>query len=199
MVAPAGEQTLLFSTDTPGIAEFDTARGDLLRKEIEAPDDVREFRNIGTFGNRLYILAPEKNQIYSYAKTLAGYADPTPWMTDTTVATDAAVAMGIDGNIYLLFANGRIVKLLRGAPVEFEQEDLMTPMEQPTRLFINEQIRRLYILDPPTKRVVVYDTLGGLSRQFSFPNATSLRDIAINDGETTLYVLDETRVYRVEL
>lgn len=199
VVAPTGEQTLLFSTDTPGIAEFDTVRGDLLRKEIEVPDGIREFRNIGTFGNRLYIVAPEKNQIYSYAKTLAGYADPTPWMTDTTVATNAAVAMGIDGNIYLLFSNGRIVKLLRGAPVEFEQEELMTPMEQPTRLFINEQIRRLYILDPPTKRVVVYDTLGGLSRQFSFPNATSLNDIAVTDNETTLYVLDETRVYRIEL
>ncbi len=193
------EKTILFSTDSPGLALFDTERGDVLKREIKLPEGVKTISAIGTFGSRLYLLAPEQRMVYGYAKTLAGYEGGTPWLKDAAVPIDRAVAMGIDGYMYLLLRDGSIVKLLKGVPVEFKQAPLTTPVLNPTRLIITEELKHLYVLDPEQKRVLVYDTVGNLTRQLVLPNAKDLRDIAVKGKEEALYILDETRVALVPL
>ena len=193
------ENMILLSTDSPGLALFDAERGDLLKQEITFPEGVKEIRALGTFGSRLYLLAPEKKMIYGYVKTLAGYEGGTPWLKDANVPADRAVAMGIDGYIYLLTDEGNIIKLLKGSPVEFKQTALSNPPKNPTRLLITEELKHLYVLDPDAKRVLVYDTLGNLSRQFVLPNAKALRDLAIQGKEEALFVLDETQVLLIPL
>lgn len=196
----AAEQMLLYATDTPGLALFDTARGDLIRQDLQSlPEGTKNIRALATFGSRLYLLLPEHRQIYGFSKTLAGYQGGAPWLKDQTVPVERAVSMGVDGYIYLLTDDGKIVKLLKGAPVEFAQTELATPVAAPTKLLINETLKHLYVLDPREKRVIVYDTTGKLTRQFVFPNARDLRDIAIGGKEETLYVLDQTSVYKVSL
>lgn len=200
LLALPAEVTLLLVTDSPGLALFDTARGDLVKQEINPlPEGTHEIRAAATFGSRLYLLLPERRQIFGYAKTLAGYQGGTPWLKDESVPADRAVDLGVDGYIYLLLNDGKIVKLLKGSPVEFAQSELTTPLTRPTRLLITETLKHLYVLDPPEKRVVVYDTTGALTRQFVFPSATDLRDIAIGGKEETLYLLDGTTVLKVPL
>lgn len=194
------EQMLLFTTDSPGLALFDTARGDLLKQDLDAlPDGTKEIRALATFGSRLYLLLPEHKQIYGYSKTLAGFSGGAAWLKDTSIAADRAVAMGVDGYIYLLTDDGKITKLLKGAPVDFAQSALTTPLKAPTRLVINDTLKFLYVLDPAEKRVVVYDTTGTLSRQFVFPSAQELKDITVSGKDEVLYVLDGTAVYKVAL
>lgn len=194
------EQMLLLATDAPGLALFDTARGDLVKQDLEPlPEGTKEIRALATFGSRLYLLLPATRQILGYGKTLAGYQGGTPWLKDPNLSADRAVDMGVDGYIYLLLDDGKIIKLLKGAPVDFAQSELAAPLEHPTRLFITESLKFLYVLDPPQKRVVVYDTTGKLSRQFVFPSATDLRDLAVGGKDETLYALDGTAVYKVPL
>jgi hypothetical protein len=195
-----GEQALLFSTNAPGLAYFDTTRGELLKQEVNPlPDGTKTIRDLATFGSRLYLLVPEHRQVLGYSKTLAGYQDGAPWVKDERVPVDRAIALGVDGYLYLLLQDGKIVKLLKGAPVEFAQSELSTPLRNPTRLLINETLKHLYVLDPPEKRVVVYDTTGTLTRQYVFPQAHDLRDLAIGGKEETLFLLDETTVVQVPL
>lgn len=194
------EQMLLFATDTPGLALFDVTRGDLLKQEFNpVPKGMKEIRALSTFGSRLYLLFPELKQIFGYSKTLAGYSGGAPWLKDPKVPVERAVSLGVDGYIYLLLDDGKIVKLLKGAPVEFAQAELTTPLSRDARLFINDALKHLYVLDPLQKRVVVYDTTGKLTRQFVFPSAKDLRDLAIGGKEETLYILDGTAVYKVPL
>lgn len=196
----AAEQMLLFTTDSPGLALFDTARGDLLKQDLDAlPDGTKEIRALATFGSRLYLLLPEHKQIYGYSKTLAGFSGGAAWLKDTTIAADRAVAMGVDGYIYLLTDDGKIAKLLKGVPVDFAQSTLTTPLKAPNRLVINDTLKFLYVLDPAEKRVVVYDTTGKLSRQFVFPSAQDLKDITVGGKDEILYALDGTAVYKVPL
>lgn len=196
----AAEQMLLYATDTPGLALFDTVRGDLIKQDLQAlPEGTKEIRALATFGSRLYLLLPEHRQIFGFSKTLAGYTSGSPWLKDESVQVARAISMGVDGYIYLLQDDGKIVKLLKGAPVEFAQSALATPLASPTKLLVNETLKHLYVLDPREKRVVVYDTTGKLTRQFVFENARDLQDIAIGGKEETLYVLDHTSVYKVPL
>lgn len=196
----AAEQMLLFTTDAPGLALFDAAKGDLIKQEVETlPEGTKEIRTLATFGSRLYLLLPGARQIFGYSKTLAGYTGGAPWLKDQNVPAERSVGMGVDGYIYLLTDDGKIVKLLKGSPVDFAQSELTTPLERPTRLVINETLKFLYVLDPPQRRVVVYDTTGKLSRQFVFPNAQDLRDITVGGKDETLYLLDGTAVYKAPL
>lgn len=195
-----GEQTLLLPTNAPGLVLFDTTRNELLKQELRPlPEGTKELRSVATFGSRLYVLLPEHRQVLGYSKALAGYQDGTPWVKDARVPVDRAVALGVDGYLYLLLSDGKIVKLLKGAPVDFAQSELSTPLRNPSRLFINETVKHLYVLDPPEKRVVVYDTTGKLVRQYVFPQAADLRELAIGGKEETLFVLDGTNVYRIPL
>lgn len=194
------EQMLLFATDTPGLALFDVTRGDLVKQELNpAPEGAKEIRALATFGSRLYLLFPELKQIFGYSKTLAGYSGGATWLKDPTVPVERAVSLGVDGYIYLLLDDGKMVKLLKGAPVAFEQAELGTPLSKDARLFINDAVKHLYVLDPSHQRVVVYDTTGKLTKQYVFPTARDLRDLTIGGKEETLYVLDGTAVYKVPL
>ncbi len=198
-VPVTADKMILFSTDTPGLALYDTQRGDLLKQEIKLPEGVTNIKSLGVFGSRLYLLSPEKNMIYGYSKTLAGYEGGSEWLKDKNVSANKAVGMGIDGYIYLLMNDGKIVKMLKGNPVEFKQAALTKPVQNPTRLLIYDGLKHLYVLDSEQKRVIVYDTTGNITNQFVFPNAKSLKDIAIGGKEEILYILDETKVYSTTL
>jgi len=193
------EKSILLSTDTPGLAIFDTQRNDLLKQEIKFPEGFKSVKAVGLFGSRLYLLSTEKKMIYGFSKTLAGYDGGSAWLTDTKVPTERAVSMGVDGYIYLLLDDGTIVKMLKGKQVEFKQQMPTDPIANPTRMVIYDGLKHIYILDPAQKRVIVYDTVGNLVDQYIFPDAKDLRDIAIGGKEEILYVLDETRVNAVPL
>lgn len=194
------ERMLLLATDAPGLALFDSTRGDLIKQELKSlPEATKEIRALATFGSRLYLLLPEHRQVYGFSKTLAGYTGGAPWLKDADIPADRAVSMGVDGYIYLLTRDGKIVKLLKGSPVDFAQSELAIPLVAPTRLLITDALKYLYVLDPPKQRVVVYDTTGKLSRQFVFPNATDLKAMDVGGKDETLYLLDRTAVYRVPL
>lgn len=193
------EKSILLSTDTPGLVIFDTQRKDLLKQEIKFPDGFSNVKAVGLFGSRLYILSTEKKMIYGFSKTLAGYDGGSSWLTDTKIPVERAVSMGVDGYIYLLLDDGKIVKMLKGKQVEFKQQIPTKPIANPTRMVIYDGLKHIYILDPAQKRVIVYDTVGNLVNQYVFPNVKDLRDIAIGGKEEILYVLDETRVNAVPL
>jgi|GEM_PF-3307258 len=193
------EKSILFTTDTPGLAMFDVNRSELLKQEVKFPANLKNIDAASIFGSRLYLLSTAQKMIFGFSKTLSGYDGGNGWLTDKNIPVERATGMGVDGYIYLLLDDGKIIKMLKGKPVDFKQESLNTPVVKPSRLLIYDGIKHLYVLDQAQKRVLVYDTVGNLTNQFVFPNATELRDIAISSKEETLYVLDETKVYSVQL
>lgn len=195
----AAEKTILFSTDTPGLAMFDTVRGDMVKQEIKFPDGVTNIKAVSVFGSRLYVLSPEKKMIYGFSKTLAGYDGGGEWLKDKNIQADHAVSMGVDGYIYLLMNDGKIIKMLKGVASEFKQEMPARAIDQPTRMLIYDGLKHIYILDPLQNRVLVYDTVGNITNQFVFPDESTLKDIAIGGNEEMLYVLDGTKVIELPL
>lgn len=193
------EKSILFTTDTPGLAMFDTTHNELTKQEIKFPEGIKKIDSVSTFGSRMYVLSLADKMIYGFSKTLAGYDGGNAWLSDKNVPVDRATSMGIDGYIYLLLDDGKIIKMLKGKPVDFNQETISTPIVKPSRLLIYEDIKHLFVLDQAQKRVLIYDTVGNLINQYVFPNAKALRDIAISSKEEVLYVLDETSVYSVQL
>lgn len=193
------DKVLVLVTDEPGVALFDTKTQLLQKQEISLSSDKAAVVSLATFGNRLYVYDQTTHNIYSYSKTLRGYADGSPWITATDFPRDTIVSMGIDGFIYTLHEDGTIRKLYRGTVTDFTQEAVQPPLQRASRLLTRERFHYLYVLDSEGKRVVIFDKKGALQRQIFIEEAAAIADIAVTADETTLYILDGTRVLTVSL
>jgi hypothetical protein len=193
------DKTLVLITDTPGVALYDTKTELLHKQEISFSSGSPEIKSLATFGNRLYLYDRAANNIYGYSKTLRGYSGGNAWITDGEFPKDTINSIGVDGYAYTLHEDGSLYKLLKGSPVEFSLEEIDPGISGSSELLINEDLRHIYVLDKDMKRVVVFDTKGNLNRQIQLNEQSSPIDIAVDSDETTIYILDGTKVIAVSL
>ncbi|PIT98319.1 MAG: hypothetical protein COT71_01470 [Candidatus Andersenbacteria bacterium CG10_big_fil_rev_8_21_14_0_10_54_11] len=198
-VSQEADKALVLQSDEPGLAVYDV-KSDLLQKqEISWPTEAPDIAALAVFGNRLYVYNRAVGDIYSYTKTLRGYAGGERWLESPDPAAATVTGMGIDGFIYTLHRDGTIQKFFKGAPVDFALEPVEPPLSENTALLITEELGRIYLLDRTNKRVVIFETNGALVRQLALPEETQPQAIAVDPAETTMYVLDGTQVLAVPL
>ena len=197
--AHEADKSLVLTTDAPGAALYDAKTRVVQKQEMELPAPNSSVSSVATFGNRVYVFDQTTKNIYGYTKTLRGYSGGEVWLTAQDFPRETITDLGVDGYIYTLHSDGSVRKLLKGEPVEFTLEQLAEGLSPESRLYISEELQHLYFFDPPRKRVVIFDTVGNLSRQIYLHETVEPRDIAITPDETTLYVLDGSRVLALSL
>ncbi len=159
------------------------------------------------FGN-LYLLDPQLNQILKYLPTAdGGYSNPPQDYLDPEVGLELSgvVDMAIDGFIYVLFADGNIIKLLASGepssaqPVLFEQTEFDEPLRQPTAIFTapEEEAKSIYVADAGNKRIVQLSKEGRFERQFKTDDDTfeRLRGCFVDEIGGKLYLVSGNRLY----
>lgn len=115
--------------------------------------------------------------------------------------------MTIDGNIYVLKQGGAIVKLLRGETQPFvirhAPDNVLMNATKIYKVFDGN----IYFLDPVKSRVIVI-TDGGPSGESTYlkqyvlegeNQIGELQDLYVDPDESRLYVMDEKRVYKIDL
>ncbi len=128
-----------------------------------------------TLDKRLYILDRGQGQIWRYMPGEGGYpSPPTPYFP-RAINMEGVRDFALDGYVYLLLADGRILKFLAGNPMPFELESLDKPFLNPSALFTfpEEDLEKpkfpIYVADPAQRRIVELDKNGKLRRQFALP------------------------------
>jgi hypothetical protein len=149
---------------------------------------------IGGFFGNLYVLDPLLGRILKYTPTDNAYTNPPGDYLANELATDltGAVDMVIDGNLYVLFADGRLVKFLQGEVRPYNMASLPTPMRSPMAMFVSGEKEPdapgyVYVADTGNDRIVQFDKEGTYVRQFRAQSG----EIQLN-GVRGLYV-DEPR------
>lgn len=155
----------------------------------------------------IYVLSPESKQIYKYERLNNRYGPPVGYNVNGELT--GALDMAIDGNVYVLrdTAEGRqILKLFRGETQSFvirqAPDDIL---EGVTKIFKIAD-RNFYALDPEGNRVIVFSD-GGATGESTYlkqyvlegDQLSTLQDVYVNEDESQLYVLDDKRIYVVDL
>lgn len=159
------------------------------------------------FGN-FYVLDAPGNRILRYLPTLDGYsaAPENYFPPDQPVNLTQAIDMGIDGAIYVLFADGRISKFSSGRPTQFDLIGLDKRFKNPTSIFVapDEVAQHLYVADTGNQRIVQLDKDGSFVRQFKTRvgeavTLSNLQDIYVDEIGGRMYILDSNNLYMATL
>ncbi len=183
MEAGNGRETsnLLILVNGNSLLQFDALRG-FTPVSVEGSELWADPRLTGAYFGYLYVLDAQENRILKYAPTGNTYdSAPTDYLVaETPIDLGSAVDMAIDGFVYVLLADGQIVKFSGGLPEDFSVTGLDDQgLQNPVAIFTSPETNYLYVADAGTERIVQLTKEGAFVRQFrpSSENAGAFRDL----------------------
>ncbi len=203
MEAGNGRETsnLLLLVNGRSLLQFDGLRG-FTPVSVADSQLWTEPRVIGGYSGYFYVLDAEEDRILKYTPTGNSYdASPTDYFqAETNVELGNAVDMAIDGHIYVLLADGNILRFLGGQKDAFSVSGLEDhELQNPTAIFTSPETDYLYIADAGNQRIVQLDKEGVFVRQFrpageSAGAFQNLQDVFVNEARGDLLALNSAQL-----
>ena len=195
-------QTTVFLTTGNGVTEI--ISGQPTSMKTEDPAGWIAGKDAEAYLRYLYMLSPENNQIYKYERLSNRYGAPDGYNVNGDI--ENALDMAIDGNIFVLKEEGEVVKLLRGEVQPFAVRNAPDGLLKHATKIYKVPDGNLYFLDPIRSRVIIA-TDGGKAGDSSYlkqyilesDGIGDLQDLYVDADETRLYVMDEKRIYKIDL
>ena len=170
--------------------------------------------DLDTYATFLYLLDPVNNQIWRYGRKQDGYGAASSWSKNADLTK--AVSLAIDGDVWVLVNSGTgnmendIIRLRKGEKKPLRIKDLPTDAWQnPTKIFTNENLKNIYVLDPVNKRILKFykdppdPSAENKQLQFAgeylFASLTDIRDFWVDPTEQKLYVIDGSKLYEAAM
>ncbi|MFH1648118.1 MAG: hypothetical protein ABIA11_00080 [Patescibacteria group bacterium] len=111
-------------------------------------------------------------------------------------------SMAINFEIYILTKDNRLVSFSGGEKTNFSVTGLEEGFKNPTKVVFNFDSEHIYIADTGNNSVVILDTDGNLVKQYKHTEESmwgDIRSIAVSPDETSLFVLNSSKIYKVDL
>ena len=205
---PLDNDSLIGFDQNQGIASFNTIDKKLAPLKLNRENLPEQIQDINIYGNRLYTLEPDANQIYKHSKTLDGFGKEKGWIKDETNISDA-LSFTIDGSVYVMKKTAQIFKFHQGKTAEFTLDEFqpVLSIKDPNildpqgniKIFTDDELKYLYLLDGPSKRLIVLSKQGKLIKQFTSEEFIDLKDFIINRKENKAWLLAGTKIFEIEI
>ena len=191
------EGELLLASDNQ-IEIFNLATKKLSLLQLKTDRKKSYISDLKIFDNKLYILDNVSNQIFKYLKTADGFGDETAWLKESVNLKDI-VSFALDGSVYLLKNSGELTKFFQGKKQSFNLENIYPTLTKPTKVYTDEEMRNIYILEPFNKRVLIYNKSGKLQKQIFSEEFDDLKDLVIDEKTNKLWLLNGTKIFTIDL
>ena len=179
------------------LIEFNPAQKTTKVRRFNEADALNEVNASKVYNNNFYALNKTAQQILRFSSSGGNFAAPTNWLKETADLSQAS-DLAIDGKIYVLQANGQVLKFNLGKSESYESKSLVPAINDATRLIAGGQ--KLYFISPSKKRLVVLDKENGrLSRQYLLENISSIADYAVDEAAQKAFILSNGLVYELNL
>ncbi len=160
-------------------------------------------QRLRSFDGNLYLLDPAAKQVWRYrAKDSAYAAAPETYFDQPNADAASAVDMAIDGSVYLISADGKVVKYSQAKiDAGFKLNGLADPLSTPSIIAVDAEATNssIYVVDQASQRIVQLRPDGQFVRQFraSSNEFNSISDLAIDERNSRLYLISAGVLYSV--
>ncbi len=149
------------------------------------------------YNDKLYLLLADKNQIFRLTKSGNGFSNKASWLK-AEVSLGDAVDMAVTSEIMILRSNGQLNKFKLGqVQADFHLVDIDPALNSASLVKVADN--RIFILDSKSKRLLIFDKQGVLSRQYLFSSLNNLKDFSVSADNKTAYLLNDEAVYKINL
>jgi len=163
--------------------------------------NLQKPKDISTYDGNLYLLGAKPGQVSKYASGAYG-APSTDWIQDAASVDQVKepTALGIDGSVYLLLADGKVLAMQRGklAKTISPTGNASSPTAD---LLTGTDLSDLYLLraDGTITRVSKEGQTLATLKPASSPESNALTGMAIDEGRAKVYLLRGQYVYETIL
>ncbi|MCB0110821.1 MAG: hypothetical protein KDE53_33105, partial [Caldilineaceae bacterium] len=169
------------------------------RLDLSGREELRTPTEILVYADRLYLADAGTNQIYRYGRG-DFVTPPERWFGPQTQSNLSSLrAMAIDGDIWLLYEEGLLLRYRTGEQLQFSLESSFGQIAEPVDLAVGNQSNSLiYIADSAEDRILVFNKDGGYEHQLRAPEGDvlrNLRGIAVDDVAGTMYILTQSFLF----
>jgi hypothetical protein len=165
-----------------------------------------EWGSVGqvqTFGGRIYLADEARGSLmrYSPGPGPGEYAiPPDQWFaSQTQVNLSGLISLEIDGDIWLLFSNGMILRYRNGEQIPFSPENSIGLAEEPTDMVVmREENNLIYLVDAAEDRILVYNKDGAYLSQLRGPEEGLLRGLSglyVDEVSGVMYLLTQSGLF----
>jgi DNA-binding beta-propeller fold protein YncE len=153
-----------------------------------------------SFGGNLYLLDTQKNRIWKYVATDAGFSETREYLNpDTLPDFGRAASMAIDGSVWIGTADGKIMKFIQGKTDTFTPQGVDPAFGENLTVYTSDTMTNLYVLDSQNKRVVVLNKDGMYLSQYVWQETVTPTQLAVSEDRKKIYLLAAGQLYAVNL
>jgi DNA-binding beta-propeller fold protein YncE len=149
------------------------------------------------YQNKLYVITSDA-KLFKYTQSITGYTQEGNWLAPDLPSQLLAgtISMAIDGNVWVLKEGGEIIKLFKGKQAPFAYI-ITPPLQKPIKIFTDLDVAYLYLLDSKTRRVVILSKDGKLINQLTAEEFSSPSDMAVDEKNKKIYLLDGNKTFEI--
>lgn len=150
------------------------------------------------FAGNIYVLDTEAGQIYRYAGINGVFGERQNWLSGE-VGTDFrdAKQISIDGSVYVLFPNAKVLKFSQGNPQNFKISGTLPEIGSIDAMTASPDNQYLYFLDRLGKRIVVTDNRGKYKSQYVDDLIGEATQIAVSEADSRIIILTGSKLYSI--
>ena len=164
------------------------------------PSALQLPNQIGNYGSRTYVADEGTQQIMRYEAGGFGLT-PTPWFAAQTATNLTGLRrMAIDGDIWLLYPTGIVLRYNQGESVPFSIKGSVAQIGDPIDMAVGQQSDIIYIADAAGERIFTFDKSGSYLAQYTAPEAgqlANLRGLYLDDVAGKLFILTQSALFQV--
>ncbi|MFZ5365852.1 MAG: hypothetical protein ACOZBZ_00985 [Patescibacteria group bacterium] len=165
---------------------------------VKPEENLRNIKSMEAFAGNLYLL--DQAEIWRYQATEEGFGLRQKWFGGNIKPDlSQAVSMAIDGSIWLLRQDGKILKFSQGAPSTFGIAGLDKPFSEARVIYTDSEAENLYILDKGESRVVVLTKGGEYQAQYIWEGIKKVSDMVVSESEGRIFLLADNKLYAIEI
>ncbi len=166
---------------------------------VDPPSFEFSFDISASYLSNLYFLDKKTCEVIKYSKLGAlNWSSAKKWMKDKGPCSEPK-SMTVDGSVWILNGDNSILRYYAGTLQDTIIPDFFPFPENITKIKTKADIPYLYLLEPVKNRVVIIDKKGKIIKQFQSEKFNNLKGLDISQDGKTIYLLNGSIVYKVEM